>query len=243
MSSQITVTTETLRKLHRIHQQLQDLNDRLERGPRIAQAHETYLARVQAELADFQGKLKSLRIKIDDKQLQLRSREAEVERRRRQLREAKGNREYQGLLDQIAADEKASSVLEDETLEGMERLDELTKRLAAAESAVAKARVDAQKSAQELEQESPRVRHDLQRLQAELRQTEMDLPDEFQDAYRRLVRARGSEALAPIVDEFCGGCNQRAPLNVYNTLAASKPVLCRSCGRLLYLPDDGSAAR
>jgi len=242
MLSQITVTTEILRKLHRIHQQLQDLSDRLERGPRLAKAHEAYLARVQAELADLQGKLKSLRIKIDDKQLQLKSREAEVERRRRQLREAKDNREYQCLVDQIAADEKASSVLEDEILEGMERLDELTGKVAAAESTVARSRADAQKSTLEVEQEAPRIRQDLQRLQADLQRTETDLPDEFQDTYRRLVRARGSEALAPIVDEFCGGCNQHAPLNVYNTLAASKPVLCRSCGRLLYLPEQKSAA-
>ena len=243
MSSQVTVTTETLRRLHRVHQQLRDLNERLERGPRIARAHEANLARVQTELAELQAKHKSQRVRVDDKQLQLKSREAEIERRRRQLREAKDNRSYQGLLDQIAADEKASSVLEDEILEAMERFDEITKRLAVAQAAVAKAQEDAKRSAEEVELEGPKIRLDIERLKLELQQSEDELPSDFRDGYRRLVRGKGSDALAPIRGEFCGGCNQHVPLNMYNNLASSKPVFCRSCGCLLYLPEDQSPPR
>jgi len=243
MSSQVTVTTETLRRLHRVHQQLRDLNERLERGPRIARAHEANLARVQAELAELQAKHKSQRVRVDDKQLQLKSREAEIERRRRQLLEAKDNRSYQGLRDQIAADEKASSVLEDEILEAMERFDEMTRRLAMAQAAVAKTQEDAKKSSEEVELEGPKIRQDIERLKLELQQSEDELPSEFHDGYRRLVRGKGSDALAPIQGEFCGGCNQHVPLNMYNNLASPMPVFCRSCGCLLYLPEDQSPPR
>lgn len=243
MSSQVTIPTEALRRLHRIHQQLRDLSERLERGPRIARAHEANLSRVQKELAELQAKHKSQRVRVDDKQLQLKSREAEIARRRGQLREAKDNRSYQGLLDQIAADEKASSVLEDEILEAMERFDEMNKRLAVAQAAVAKAQEDAIKSSEEVDLEGPKIRQDIERLQGELTQSENDLPPDFRDVYRRLVRAKGSDALAPIQGEFCGGCNQHVPLNMYNTLASSQPVFCRSCGCLLYLPEDESPPR
>ena len=243
MSSQITVTADTLRKLHRLHQQLHDLKDRLERGPRVARAHEANLKRVESQLAEAQEKSKGLRVKLDGRQLQLKSREAEVQRRRQQLREAKDNRAYQALRDQIAADEKANSVLEDEILDLMERTDEAHKQLAQAEAAVAKARDDAKKHTEQFAQDAPRIKADLDRLHGELKHTEDELPGDFKEAYRRLVKSKGSDAMAPIQGEFCGGCNQHVPLNMVNSLSLSKPIFCRSCGRLLYLPESRTPAR
>jgi len=243
MLSQITVTTASLRKLHRIHQQLQDLKERLERGPRIAQAHEANLNRVEQRLAELQAKAESLRKSVNAKQDQLQRGEANVARRRQQLREAKDNREYQALVDQIAADQMANSVLADEALEAMERLDEMNKKLAEAEAVVANARSQAQRSAEEVEGQGPKIRADLERLAAELHKTEQELPAEFQEVYQRLVRAKGSDALAPMLGEFCGGCNHHVPLNMYNSMALSKPVFCRSCGRMLYLPEDRMPGR
>ena len=123
MSPPSSVTTDTLRKLHRLHERLRGLNERLDRGPRVSTAHANNLSRLEAQLAEAQAKAKELRIKTDEKQVLLKTGEANVERRRRQLREANDNREYQALLDQIAADQMANSVLEDEILESMEKLD------------------------------------------------------------------------------------------------------------------------
>jgi predicted nucleic acid-binding Zn-ribbon protein len=44
--------------------------------------------------------------------------------------------------------------------------------------------------------------------------------------------------MAPINDEFCGGCNQHVPLNMVSQVMLSQPVFCKSCGRLLYLPEE-----
>ena len=80
-------------------------------------------------------------------------------------------------------------------------------------------------------------------MEAELKEAEVDLPGEFLELYRRLVRAKGGDALAPIRGEFCGGCNQHVPLNLCSGLILSKPVCCKSCGRLLYLPEDATPIR
>jgi predicted nucleic acid-binding Zn-ribbon protein len=39
------------------------------------------------------------------------------------------------------------------------------------------------------------------------------------------------------VGEFCGGCFQQVTPNMTSQLRLSKAVFCKSCGRLLYLPD------
>ena len=243
MSSQITVSTDTLRKLHRVHQQLRDLNERLDRGPRIVQAHQANLERLEKRLEECRAKAKSLRVAADARQLQLQTGETAVKRRRQQLLEAKSNAEYQALKDQIAADEMANGVLADEALELMEKLDEVRKEVAVAEAALAKARAEADKARQEYEGQAPGIHSDLKRLQSELKKDEAELSGEFLDLYRRLVRAKGGDALAPIHGEFCGGCNQHVPLNMCAGLILSKPICCKSCGRLLYLPEDHAPVR
>jgi predicted nucleic acid-binding Zn-ribbon protein len=238
MLSQTNVSTDTLRKLHRIHRQLADLQERLERGPRVVQAHQVNLGRLEKQLEEARAKSKSLRVASDAKQLQLQAGEAAVKRRRQQLLEAKSNTEFQALKDQIAADEMANSVLADEALELMEKLDEATKAVAVAETGSAKAREEADKNRQGYEDEAPDIQGDVRRLEAELKVAEAELPADFLDLYRRLVRAKGGDALAPVHGEFCGGCNQHVPLNMCSGLRLSKPVCCKSCGRLLYLPED-----
>lgn len=240
MSTETSPATDALRRLHALHERLRELQGRLDRGPRISQAHGTNLARVEAQLAEAQAKAKEMRIKTDEKQLSLKTGEANVERRRQQLREAKDNREYQALVEQIHADEMANSVLEDEILECMERLDQVLAKLKQAEGAVAKAREDADKTTRGWEAEAPTIRADFQGLEAELKQVEADLPGDFRDLYRRLVGAKGGDALAEIRGEYCGGCNQHVPVNMINGVMLGKPLCCKSCGRLLYLEHDGA---
>jgi predicted nucleic acid-binding Zn-ribbon protein len=242
MSTQAIVSADTLRTLHRIHQQLQDLRDRHQRGPLTIRAREAHLAKLKTELAELQTKARSTKALSDNKQLQLQSGEANVAKRRQQLREAKDNRGYQALTDQIKADEMANSVLADEALEAMERLDEVNRKAKEAEAAVAKAKEETQKSIVQIQQEAPRIQADLDRLQAELKRTEDGLPGEFRDIYQRLIRSKGSDGMAPLREQFCGGCNQQVTLNMVNALRLSQPVFCKSCGRLLYAPDDHSIA-
>jgi len=182
-------------------------------------------------------------MKTDEKQLFLKTGEANVQRRRQQLREAKDNREYQALVEQIHADEMANSVLEDEILECMERLDQVLAKVKQAEEAVAKAHEDAEKNTRDWDAEAPAIRADLQGMEAALKQVEADLPDDFRDLYRRLIGAKGGDALAEIHGEYCGGCHQHIPLNIVSGVMLGKPLCCKSCGRLLYIERDGVAKK
>jgi predicted nucleic acid-binding Zn-ribbon protein len=240
MTSQTNVTAEALRTLHRIHRQLNDLKERLTRGPQIVRAHRANVERLEAELAKLKEDAKSLRMATDDRQGQLASKEAALEKRRAQLRQAADNREFQALKDEIAATEAANGVLEVEILEGMEQLDEMNVRIGEAAKSADDAREEADKVSQEIENEGPRIRGDIERLQAELSQSEADLPGDFRELYRRDVRQRGEDALASVRGEFCDGCNQQVPVNLINDMMLNRPVTCRSCGRLLYLPEDYS---
>ena len=237
MSSDTNVTTAALRTLHRIHRQLNDLKERLQRGPRVAQAHQANVQRMEDELGALEKDTLALRVATEDKQAQLGTGEAMVEKRRVQLRSAADNREFQALQDEIAAAEMANSVLTDEILEAMEKLDEMDQRVARATEAVTHTRAEAEKACREIQEQEPTIEADIQRLEAELKQCETDLPGEFRELYGRVVRQKGEDALASVENEYCGGCNQHVPVNLVNELMLNHPATCRSCGRLLYLPE------
>jgi len=241
MTTETNITAAALRRLHRIHRQLADLRERLGRGPRLARAHEANLKQAEEHLAKIRDQAHRCRMSADRKQVDLKASEAAIDKRRRQLNEAKDNREYQVLREDIAAAVAAKDVLEVEVLEALEKLDEYQKTIAQAEAAVTKTRQDGERIRREVLEQEPLIRGDIQRLEAELRECEASLPNEFREPYNRVIRARGEDALAPVRGEFCGGCNQHIPLNLVNALLLARPIFCKACGRLLYMPEEAGS--
>jgi len=236
-STSPNIGTSVLRILHRIHRQLTDLNDRLQRGPRQVLAAEAIVRHHEELLTKTKAEAKSLRMAADQHQLQLKSGEDKVAELRRKLNAAASNREYQTLLEQIAADEMANSVQADEILEELEKVDAFQKNISEAEAALVGAKQKAEQLRGEVAQREPLLKADVARLEAELQQAEATLPDDVRQMYQRVVRGKGEDALAMVENQFCGGCNQQIPLNNLSQVMLGQPVFCKTCGRLLYLPE------
>lgn len=239
----MSVTAVALRELHRIHQQLADLRERLDRGPKQIKAREANVARLEAELVKAQGDTKTARMHVDQKQLLLKSGETKIEDLRRKLNACGTNREYQALLEQIAADEMAKSVLEDEILESMGKIDECQGVIKGCQEKLAKAKEELSKAQAAVRDQHGSLQTDAERLEVDLKHAEATLPSEFRDAYNRIVKSRGSDAMAQVDGESCGGCFQRLTANTHNALVMGRAVFCQTCGRLLYLPEDRSPGR
>jgi len=141
----MSVTAAALRDLHRIHQQLAELRDRLERGPKQVRARESNVAQLDARLAEAREKAKQTQMAVDRKQLDLKSGEQKVVDLRVKLNTANNNREYQALLEQIAAAEMAGSVLSDEILEGMDKVDQFVLLVKEAEKNLADGKKEMEK--------------------------------------------------------------------------------------------------
>lgn len=234
----MTISGTALRELHRIHKQLTDLRGRLSRGPAQVAASAGAVKRLETELEQAKESHKKARIASDDKQLQLRSREARVNDLKARLNTANSNKEFQTLKDQIAADLQANSVLEDEILESLERIDVLADKSKRAEANLAAAKAEATKVKSRVEGEQANLESELARVLDELKAAEKNMPGEFKSDYERVARVRGEEALAEVDGEVCGGCFQMLTPNMMNELYLAKPVFCKSCGALLYLPES-----
>jgi uncharacterized protein len=234
----MSVTAAALRELHRLHQQIADLRDRLERGPKQVRAREANVSQLDARVAEARDRVKQTQMAVDRKQLELKSGEQKLVDLRVKLNAANSNREYQALLEQIAAAEMAGSVLSDEILEGMEKVDQFAAAAKDAEKNLGAGKQELDKARHVVEDSAATIRADLARLEGDLATAEKALPADIKPDYQRVVRSKGADSLAAAEDGVCTGCGQQITLNMQNELKLSKLVFCKSCGRLLYLPGE-----
>jgi hypothetical protein len=234
----MTITTPALRELHRIHRQLTDLRERLDRGPKQVQAAEANVRKMETELQESREAAKRLRIQADERQLQLKEREARIKDLRGKLNACSTNKEYQTLKEQIAADEQANSVLGDEILDALVRLEELNAKLKVADASLERAKQEGERLVSRVTHEQLNLETDRARLQAELKHAESALPEDLRLEYDRIARVRGEEALAQVDGQICGHCFQTLTTQTMSELYLSHPVFCKSCGCLLYLAKD-----
>jgi hypothetical protein len=233
----MTVTAAALRQLHRVHQQLANLRDRLDRGPRKVKACETNIARISAEVDAAREAAQQAKVTGDRKQLDLKTGEQKITDYRTKLNTAASNKEYQTLLEQIAAAEMANSVLSDEILEGFDKIDVLEAASKTVESRFRISSEDLEKTRSAVQEDAIVIKDDITRLEIELVDSEAALPEDFKVDYQRVVRNKGADALAMVEDGVCTGCGQQITLNMQSELQLSKLIFCRSCGCLLYLPE------
>ncbi len=234
----MTVTAASLRELHRIQRQVSDLNDRLARGPNQVAAGQAHCRQLEESLEQLKAALTEIRKSADGKQLQLREREARIEDLKGKLNACSSNREYQTLKDQISADLQANSVLEDEILDALEQIDEQEGAVGSAAGLLQQGQNDLAKLEQRVAGEKGQLESELTRVTAALESAEAGLPPDFRAEYRRISAARGEHALATVEDEICTSCFQRLTAQTMNELFLERPTFCKSCGSVLYLPED-----
>jgi predicted nucleic acid-binding Zn-ribbon protein len=230
----MALTAEALRELHRIHRQLAELRDRRERGPKQVAAREANLAKLTAALEQIRNTAKQTRLAVDRKQLDLKTGEQKIVDLRAKLNTAASNKEYQALLEQIAAAEMAGSVLSDEILEGLEKIDEIDRAVGEAAARCEGGRQEVTKTKDAMESSIAAIQTDIQRLETQLAHAEASLPPEVRADYERIVRSKGAEGLAEVEDGVCTGCGRQITLNMQNELKLSRMVFCKTCGCLLY---------
>lgn len=231
---------DSLRELHRIHRQQTDLRSRLERGPKKVRAIEMKVEQIEALHKGLKEQFTRTRITSDDKQLQLKEREDRIANLNAKLNSAASNKEFQALKEQIAADEQADSVLSDEILEILEKLDQMQEQLATVTSQLEESRGELETMRKSVAEQQGGLESELGRVLENLVKAEAYLPADVKVSYKRIVAARGEEALAEVQAECCGSCYQTLTPQMMNELLMDKLVTCKTCGALLYAPEDRS---
>lgn len=209
----------------------------MERGPKQVTLRQKNVEAREAELAAAREAEKQAILKADRQQLDLKSSEQRLVDWGMKLNLASSNKEFQALKEQIAAAEMANSVLADEILESLERIDKMGEKVATAAAAVKATEAEMIKVKEQVESTAEAIRGDIARLEGELAEAEKKLPADFRGDYDRVVKVKGADGLSEAEDGVCVGCGQKITANMQNDLLMNRPTFCKACGRLLYLPE------
>jgi predicted nucleic acid-binding Zn-ribbon protein len=226
-----------LREIHRLRRHAKDLQAEIERGPRLLKAQQAKVTRQEEAVREAHDTLKRLKMASHDKEGLLKATLLQIGKHEKQLNEAGSKKEYDALKLEIAADKKKCQELEDEILGYMGEIEERNAQLPALEKAVQQAKAEYAEFEKNSRGRSVGLTEQLNQALAGIKQVESTLPADVRPQYDRLVAARGEDAMAAVENRTCMACYTEITAQAYNDLMLSQFVLCKSCGRTLYLPD------
>ncbi len=187
----MAATTNILSELHQLHLKHEEVQDRLTRGPKQIQARERFVETKKQEEEAIRTQHQKLKMDADSRGLQLKTNEARIEDLKLKLNTAASNKEFNIIKGQIEADEVANSVLEDEILEALEKVDSTSSLVKAAAEAVAAAEQEKERIAQQIIEAEPGLKAESEKLTVAIQEAERLVPPTVGEQYRRLVGAHG----------------------------------------------------
>lgn len=227
---------ETLKQLQEVDTELFRLRREQQHKPLELERAKQVLAEEQANASAVEARLNAAQVQRKEKELELSTAEARVKKLQMQLFQIKTNKEYSAMQREIDQGKADSSLLEEEILYVLERIDQIKH-----EHAQQIARVNQQQAV--LAQEEVRIQQALQAIEQQVQQLDAQratltplVSAAPLDLYERILANRDGLALVPIVKESCGGCNMVQPPQVINEAhLKAKLATCDSCNRILYV--------
>ncbi len=138
----------------------------------------------------------------------------------------------------------AIKVLEDEILESLERVDEISNQQPVAADTLKQVSEALEDLKKHVQKETTQLEGDVARLMDQLKGAGGGGAGggggETQEIYQRVVKHKGEDGMAVTEGGCCGGCHQQFTGKMLSQLLAGNVAMCRSCGRLLYEPEANS---
>ena len=218
---------------------MQELQQKLEHGPRQVKARQQILARKQTEIDAFKAELKQARMVADQKNLQLKTNESKIADLKAKLNQATSNREFDIIRSQIDADTMANSVLEDEILEVLEKVDQIQQKISKAEAEAAQVAADVRRVAQEVETAAPKLRRRPPRSRPACAKRKKSCRGGPLKCTGDWCKPTGRPPWRPSKTTPAPRATRFFPPIRSSSSTRGSSSFCRSCGRLLYRPEAG----
>ncbi|MEK7369236.1 MAG: C4-type zinc ribbon domain-containing protein [Planctomycetota bacterium] len=228
---------ETLKKLQSIDNKTHELNKQKKALLSRVEEKNNQIEEAKARLASRHEKSVNSQKEIDMKNLDLKCIEEGIQKSRVKLLQIKNNKEYSAFLSEIGGKEADKSLLEDQILSMMSDLERLT----AEEKDSAKEEEKQKKELAELKAavdgELAVIDKNIEGTQTEWEGTARQVDKESLVQYKRLIEKDG-QAVVEVSGHTCGGCYMQITPQTLNLLLRKQElILCKNCGKILYLQE------
>ena len=224
-----------LKELHRLRRNIKDLETKIEQAPRQLGIQQKKLAFQEEAFKAAQDHLKSLALQLRDKDGSVKATQQQIVKYKKQLDSAANKKEFDTLNAEIASEKAHISKHEDEMLAMMGESEEKSALIPEAEKTVKKARADFAQYEKDLQERLVRFAEEKARAMEELKTAEATLPEDVRILYDRHIAAKGLDTLSSVNGRVCSACYTEITSQMLSELKSEKFMLCKNCGRMLYL--------
>ena len=222
-----------LKELNRLRRHIKDLEGKLDQGPKVHKAHQLKVAQAEEALHKAQDGIKQLKVKIHEKEVSVKAQQQSIQKLEKTP--VTNKKEYDALRAEIATSNKLITKLEDETLEIMEEMDQKIKKTPEAEKALEKAKADAAQFEKDHQEKLARWAAERESAQQQLKEMEATLPEDIRIVYDRTILTKKYDAISSVQGRICATCYTEITPQMSNELQRGLFVVCKNCGRMLYL--------
>lgn len=225
----------TFKEIHRLRRYIRDLEGKADQEPRLRKAQDDKVARHEALFKQAQERLKHYKVEIHHKEVSIKSAQDQIKKYEKQLKEnITSKKEYDALMAEIASTKASIGKLEDEALELMSQSEDEAKKLPDVEAGLHKAKEEHARFDQDHAEALERYAREKVKAEAELKEQEALLPEDFRLHYNRFVTAKGADALASVANNLCTACYTEVTPQMASELRRGSYLICKNCGRILY---------
>jgi len=227
---------DILVKLQKIETETSDIKAELGQVSKKLEKLDEELHAFEKALADEESNLDELKNKYRNFESDAQMNQSSVDKTTVKLRSVKTNKEYQALLKEIEDQKSKNSIIEDQMLECLDRLDEV-------EKIIAKKKQDHIELSEQLKSEKKIIAQDVEQKKKKL--VELDtarkeiagtIESELLEKYNKTKSQQaGGLAIASVKNAVCYGCNMNIPPQMYNELHRRDALMfCPHCHRIVY---------
>ncbi|MEM6552546.1 MAG: hypothetical protein AAF750_10530 [Planctomycetota bacterium] len=237
---------EKLWALHLVDANIRGLRSRLDAAARRKTALSRKLDHLRQQHTELEQQHKTHAAHAATLESEANGVEGRIESLRQRMNSVTSNKEYSALLVEVNTLKADKSKIEDRSLEGLTKVDELTEQLAELAAEVEKQQKLVDAAGAEVVEAESEIAGRLSELEAERSTAASEVPDEPLRAYDKLNEDYDGEALAEIeeydrkrMEYHCGACNTRLPIEKVNaTLTSTDEIYpCPFCDKLLIAKD------
>jgi predicted nucleic acid-binding Zn-ribbon protein len=231
----MTAPADILREIHRLRRHARELQNRIDQAPRQLKAYQGKADREHAALQGAQDTVKKRKVAQHEKEVSLKSAEAQIAKYEKQINDVTSRKEYDALRAEIAHAKQGVRKIEDEILEAMANVEEGTRSIPELEKKWKEAQAEVAKFEADNKGRQGELASQREQALKELAEVEATLPGDARAVYDRMVQGRNDDAFAAVGNRTCKGCFTELTSQGYLELSQGKFVLCKACGRMIYL--------
>ncbi len=229
---------DLFREIHRLRRFAHDLQEQIDRIPRQIKANQAKVARQEDALRECHDAIKRLKVSVHEKEVSLKGTHQQISKHQQQLNKAESKKEYDALQAEIKQEREKCQQLEDEILQVMTEGEERAAQVPELEKAVRQAKEEFARYEKGAAERTAALQAQLTEARQQLEAAETQIPPDIRVAYNRIVNAKGADALAAVRNRTCSACYTEITAQNSNDVLQGLFVLCKSCGRVLYLPES-----